>query len=421
MFSLVTLLFKISLRNLLRQRRRTLLTLVVMVGGGSGLILIGGFFDNIMRGLREQFIHSQSGHFQVSAPGFYLKGHTDLLNYLLKDARQIQAKVEADPDVELAAPRLTFNGMASTTGASIPVAILGVDPYKEREMGRFQYRDALHPSIHISEGEDLTDDKPFEVLLGKGLLTAMNVRVGDSIGLVTMRSGGAIDGAQFKVRGVFETIMKEVDDRTVKMSLGAARGLLGLKDELHSLVVLVSDTDKAPAIRERLAAGLRQGGYRFEMIPWEQLGAVCIQSEAIFDRVYDSIKVILLIVIFFTIANTINMSLLERLREFGTMMAIGNGRAFILGMIVFEAALLGVAGGILGTLIGSGLAGLISSVGIEMPPPPMGTHPYYAMMELSPRLLAEAFVLVLSSSVLSSLVPAFRMARSRIVQALGYV
>jgi putative ABC transport system permease protein len=417
----IGLLSKFAFRNLLRQRRRTLLTLFIAVSGGTGLILVGGFFDNIMRGLREQFIHGQSGHLQIGAPNYFRMGMTDPFHYLLPNAAALQAAATADPLVQTVLPRLKFTGLASSPDASVPVDIMGVDPDKERELGSFQYKDAQQPSMNISSGEDLSRDAPYDALLGRGLLDALQLHVGDVITLTTMHGGGTLDGDRFRICGTFETIVKDADDHSVKINLATAQRLFGLKNEIHTLVVVARRTEDVPVLMQRLDSSFKKQGLPHSFITWQELGAMCIQSEALFRKVYVTIQMILSFIIFCTVANTINMSLLERVREYGTMMALGNSRAFILLTILSEGFVLGMIGAAASALIGSAAAAIVSRAGIEMPPPPMGTHAYYAMIELSPRLLWEAGRIIWASSVLATIGPSLRIANMSTVEALGYV
>jgi putative ABC transport system permease protein len=115
------------------------------------------------------------------------------------------------------------------------------------------------------------------------------------------------------------------------------------------------------------------------------------------------------------------MNLFERMREFGTMMAIGNSRETIFSMIFLEASLLGLIGAFLGIGIGCIVGQIISTVGIEMPPPPMGSFSYYAVISLEPILLLQVFFIAFISTILAALIPAYRASHFNIIHALGYV
>lgn len=415
------ILFRISLRNVFRNKRRTVLTLLILVFGSSGLILVGGFFNNIIGGLREQFIHSQTGHLQVNREGYYQKGASAPFEYLMKDVARIQREIEAMPHVQYTVPRLKLGGMTSSENTSVAVLALGVDPAREQKMGSVKYQDAKYPSIHIAEGSDLDPSDPYGVILGKGLLKTLGLKIGDPVSFITTREAGALDGAEYHVRGSFETIFKEFDDRAMKIHLESAQKLWAVPDQVHGLLVILDETKNTDTVHHQLASYFKSSGLKLESITWEDQGQFYRQSKALLDKIYVTIRLIISLIFFFSIANTINMALFERMREFGTMMAIGNGRITIFMTVFLEAGLLGLIGSTLGLLIGIGIAKIVSAIGIEMPPPPMGSYGYYAMISLSPELLLKVFSLSLISTLLSAIIPGYRVTHVSITKALGYV
>lgn len=414
-------LLQISWRNVFRNKRRSFLTLMILVLGCTGLILVGGFFQNLMEGYREQFIHSQTGHLQVNRAGYFKMGASAPLDYLMPDAESVRRQVEAFPGVDYTVPRLKFGGMASTENASVAVLAVGTDAVAERKMGSAKAGNVEHSSTRIVAGQDLDPSDGEGVLLGKGLAEALNVGVGDRLTFLTTRKAGAIDGAEMRVRGVFETIAKDFDDRAMKMNLATGQRLLDAPDQIHSFLVLLDDTALTEATQDLLRHQFLRDKKSLEVLTWEEQGLFYRQSKEMLLRIYSIIQLIICVIFVFSIANTINMALFERIREFGTMMAIGNGRATIFMTIFLEAAILGALGSLLGMAMGVGLAHVISAIGIEMPPPPQSSTGYFAMITVNRELIFQTFALSMLATVISSILPAYRASRFRIVHALGYV
>jgi putative ABC transport system permease protein len=421
--TVMKLLARIAARNTFRNKRRTLLTLSILVLGGSGLIVIGGFFTDLMDGFREVFIHSQTGHLQVNARGYYRQGATDPFQFLIPDLARVQSEVETIPHVLFTAPRLSFSGMASSSAVTVGCMALGVDAKREQRMGGFQTNDQNVPSIRIVEGEDLDPREPDGVVLGMGLLASLGLKVGDSVGFVTTRPGGALDGAQFRVRGTFTTFIKEFDDRAMKMNLEKAQAILGTPNQAQSLLVVLDQTSRTDGVQETLLSRIRanRGELKnLEVIPWHEMADYYHQSRALLDKIYATIQMVLLIVFVISIGNTINMAILERTREFGTMLAIGSGRVTVFGLILMEAFFLGLLGAGLGLLAGSGAAAVLSAVGIELTPP-QAAQVYVTRVTVTPPLLLQALLVALLSAVFAAVLPAYRICRTRIVESLGYV
>lgn len=415
-----TMLLMIAWRNIFRNKRRALLTLSILVLGCSGLVVVGGFFQNMIEGFGEVFIHSQTGHIQINAKGYHLHGTRAPLDFLIEDDKPIREILSANPRVSYAVPRLKLQGMASTGETGIAVLALGVDPILEKRMGQFQTSHRNVASTNIVEGSDLDASDPYGVVVGKGLLQSLGLKVGDSLNFLTARKAGALDGAELRVRGVFETFIKDFDDRSMKMNLKTAQDILGLPNQIHSLLVILEDTADTETAKAELEGALKNRGVAAELFTWVEQGQYYRQSKDLLRQIYMTIQLIMCTIFFFSVANTTNMILSERMREFGTMMAMGNGRGVIFGMIFLETSILGLLGSGLGLLFATGVGYLLSAVGIPMQPP-QASGVYICTISLSPEIYLQTFAISMGSTLLSSLIPGYRAAHFKIIHALGYV
>lgn len=414
-------LIKIAFKNVFRNKRRTLLTLGVLTAGGAGMLVMGGFFINLIGNLGEKIIHGQSGHLQIHRAGYYRFGATDPLAYLMSGTEGIRTRIEKLPHVLYTVPRLTFSGMLSTDKTSLAVSVTGCDPSRERQMGSFQANNAKIPSIAIAEGRDLDENRKEEALVGLGLMKALDLKIGDWVMLLTTREQGAVDGNRFRIVGVFETAMRESDSRTMKINLTAAQEMIGAPGQLHSLQAILDRTENTESVRSAAIGELAKNEIPLEIMTWEEMSSYYRQGRSLFEKIFIIISLVFGTVFFFSAGNSVNMSLMERTREFGTMMAMGNGRAAILTVILLEAGLIGIIGGLLSMLLGTGLGTLISAIGIEMPPTPNASTGFLAVISITPMLMAKTFALTFVSSFLAALVPAYRTARIPVVDALNHV
>jgi putative ABC transport system permease protein len=112
------------------------------------------------------------------------------------------------------------------------------------------------------------------------------------------------------------------------------------------------------------------------------------------------------------------MTIFERIGEFGTMRALGNRGASVFALVIAENVVLGAAGAVLGTALGVVLALAISAIGIPMPPPPNADLAYVGRIRVVPSTVASAFAIGLTATVLAAILPARRVARTEIVEAL---
>ncbi len=414
-------LLEISWRNLLRNKRRSLLTLLILMMGMSGLMLIGGYFRGLVEGFQEIYIHSQTGHLQVSLKGYSRKGASDPFAFLIQGAGRIEHYLESLPHVQDAFPRLQFGGMVGNGQTQMGVLVFATDPYSESKMGRHKASNSIYSATMISAGQDLDPSDPYGAVLGKGLIEALGLKVGDSLNFITHQPDGALEGADFHIRGVFSAMVKDFDERLMKVNLATAQKMLGLTDQAHVLVTVLDQTRNLQLPQTILEKKIFDEKLTWEVKPWSEGAILYHQSKDLLNRIFTVVQVIVGVVFFFSIANVFTMALMERTREFGTMMAIGNGRRTIFSVVVLEGCILGMMGVALGLALGWLFALGINSLGIEMPPPPQGTQPFLAEIILYPRLLIQTSLLTWIVTVLASLIPAYRVSHFPITRALGYV
>jgi putative ABC transport system permease protein len=156
----------------------------------------------------------------------------------------------------------------------------------------------------------------------------------------------------------------------------------------------------------------------FQIVPWTELADFYNKTVVLFSKQVDVVKIIIGLIIILTISNTQTMSVLERTMEIGTSLAIGVRSAEIMQLFLVEGALIGLAGGVIGVSVGYGLAELISAIGIPMPPPPGMARGYTGQILVSSSLAIDALLLALSTTLVASVMPAWKASRMNIVDAL---
>jgi putative ABC transport system permease protein len=131
------------------------------------------------------------------------------------------------------------------------------------------------------------------------------------------------------------------------------------------------------------------------------------------------------VIVFFMVlmssVNTLLMSMFERTREIGTMLAMGTPRGWIVALFMVEATLLGVMGAIVGVVGGNLLGMLLNASGLHMPPPPGYTVAIPFRVLHVPAQMIGASLLVIVSLALASILPAIRASRLQIAEALAHV
>ena len=396
----------LALRNVVRQKAHSAMTLAAIIFGVVGLILAGGWVNDIFVQLGEALIHSQSGHLQAYKSGFYAAGSRDPEKYLIADPVPIKERIAGLAGVESVMARLNFSGLLNTGRSDLPIIGEGVEPGKEAALGSF---------VTMTAGRQLTDKDSYGVVIGFGVAHALKLQPGDRVTLLANAVGGALNSLELEVIGVFQSFSNDYDARAVKIPLPAAQELLDTKGANALVVTLhkTSDTDRIAALlKEQL------GPAGMEVKTWVELNDFYEKTVRLYKRQFGFLQLIILIMVLLSVTNTVNMSVFERVGEFGTLMALGNRTGEVFRLIVIESTTLGLAGGILGVLLGAALAWGISSIGIPMPPPPNANMGYTAHILIVPSSLLTSFLVGFGATVMAVLVPARRVTRIPVVDAL---
>lgn len=399
------MLLKLALRNTLRQKIRSGMTLAAIIFGVTGLILAGGFVQDIFIQLGEAIIHSQTGHIQVFKKDFLEKGTRSPERYLIDQPEKLAANIARHPEVDAVMSRLYFSGLLNNGKRDLAIIGEGVEPDKEAKLGSF---------ITISAGRQLTQKDRDGILLGDGVAKTLGLAPGDRVTLVLNAAEGAMNTMDLEVVGVFQSFSKDFDAHAVRIPLDAAQELLQTKGA-NLLVVSLHKTEDTNAVQARLAGEL---GNQLEARRWQDLSDFYDKAVQLYDRQFGVLQFIILLMVLLSVANSVNMSVFERQGEFGTMQALGNRARDIVKMVIVESAILGLTGAVLGVLLGIGVALAISAIGIPMPPPPNANLGYTAYIRIVPINLVTSALVGFVATVLAAIVPAYKVTRMQVVDAL---
>jgi putative ABC transport system permease protein len=404
-FDLHTQVIQLALRNLARQRARTAVTLAAIAFGVAALIVTGGFVEDIFIQLGEALIHSQSGHIQVAERGYFEGGTRTPERFLIRSSGPLREQIAATPGVAEAMVRLGFSGLLNNGRSDLAVIGDGAEPEKEARLGT---------SVQMVAGRPLTAADARGIVVGAGVAQALNLAVGDPVTLLVNSAQGALNTGDFTLTGVFQTFSKDFDDRAVRIGLAAARELLDTPDA-SAIVVLLDRT----ADTDRVAGALRNaiGGDR-DVRTWIELSDFYEKAVGLYTRQFGVLQFIILIMVVLSVANSVNMSVFERIGEFGTMRALGDRAGHVFRLVVTESALLGLIGAVIGVGLGVALALAISAVGVPMPPPPNGNRGYTAIIRIVPGVLAISFTVGVLATLLAAFLPALKVSRTPVVDAL---
>src|SRR5215469_7544282 len=403
----------LAFRNVFRNRRRTVMTLLMVGGGVAGLLLVGGFFAFMFRGLRESTIRTGLGHIQIFNAEHFRRDEVHVLDTGISNWRQVAAATQSTAHVRGVAPRIEFYGMLSNGVKSSVFMGSAVDPEIEHKM-EFDPR--------VVSGNQLSGNSNGEVeaLVGTGVARSMSVKVGDGLTILAVTADGALNGIDVQIVGIVSTGFKDLDDRYLRIALPSAQRLLQ-SDRVTNLVVGLDKTENTDAVAAELAPRLQGQSQEMVMKKWIDLAAYYKQVRTLFSGIFLFLGIIVFFMVLMASVNTLLMAMFERTREIGTMLAMGTPRAWIIGLFMAEATVLGVLGAALGVTVGNLLGMALNASGLHLPPPPGYTTAIPFRVLHIPGIMIGSSVMVVVSLAMASILPAVRASRLQIVEALSHV
>ncbi|HMM37524.1 MAG TPA: ABC transporter permease [Desulfovibrio sp.] len=416
----MTNILKIAARNLRRYRRRTMLTALLIVLGVTLVILFSGLsgsFKSMMIGI---ITDSNLGHMQVHRKGYVASIDTLPLNLNMKakDYAALQDILKASPGIEAYAPRLKLGAMLSNFLETTNIRVTAVDPEAELKVSP-ALSGRLRSKAWTERGHFLA---PGEIVVPLKIAVALGVKEGDSVVLVATNSEGSVNGLTFTVVGFAEDVLGP-QGKDGFIHFEDAKNLLRITDqEVSEVAVRVKDFQNLDAveqgIRKRIAAAHDpEGKPSLELHTWADLSPFANIAKII-DLLTVTMRIIMIGIVLISVLNVMLMSVYERVREIGTIAAIGTSPGRILSLFLAE----GVCLGLLGTLGGCavGLSGIlllnIFKVRFNFAQMQLTLNPSISLTEI-----VTVSAIVLCMSVAATLQPAWKASRMEPVEALRHV
>lgn len=406
------LYIRIGLRNLLKNYSRSAKTILTIVIGLSACLLSQGFMTHTLWGLRESLINGGLGHIQLYRQGFLEDADQGPYRHGIADSEDVIRELAGLPQIELIAPRLNFQGMISSGEKS--AVFMGTAGLPEQES-------LLNALVTLKDGTFLQRKNPFGIVIGSGVARKLAVSVGDSVTLMTALEDGGLNALDVEIIGVVEAQLMTYNDALVYAPLETVQEFVAQPDLVDRIILLLSETDAAELIKPRLNEICNRMGLEYR--DWRQLaGKQYTQPKLFFDLIDLLIMTIIILTVIFSIINTLNLTIYERIREIGTIRSLGATRLQVGKIFMMESFLIGVFGGLAGLVVGYGLATFLNALGgIPIPPPPGQARGYIALFKPDFRQALYLGMLFLITATAAGVYPAVRASRLRIADALRWI
>lgn len=358
----------------------------------------------------DNTLKSYTGHMQIQREGFNddpkIRSSFKAIIPLAENLRK-----------QLGTTRIGARGLAfamtSSEQRSYGLQILGVEPDFEPNVSSL-------PGL-INKGRYFSNSYAEEIVIGSVLARILRVDIGDELTLLGSGRDGSFAAGVVIVTGIFDSGNTDIDRSMAQLPLGYFQSLFGMQDQGHSIVINADDLSRAAPLQEKARAILRENdelvvlGWK-DLLPGLQQAIQADLASAWF------MYTVLIVLVAFSVLNTQLMSVLERTREFGVMLALGFKPARLSRLVITETLIMSALGLTMGVLLGVMLTYYLSIVGFSYP----GMEDMASRFNLPDRMYPGLSFLsiflgpgiVFIFSILASAYPALRLFKLQPVSAM---
>ena len=325
-------LFTLAWRNLWRHRRRTLITLSSIAFGTMLAVLFTGLGDSNWSEMIDLAARMGGGHVTLQHPEYL---DTPTFGRTVRGVDALRRGALEDDDVVRAVPRISGQIMLATAGHNRGAAFIAFDPAQE-DLETLSVLDAL------AAGEPFASRDAEGIVLGTRLAEQLKAPLGRKVVYTLTDRDGEIVQEATRVTGILETGSPSVDTALVLLPIASLQRVLGYEaDEVVQVAIFVDDQRRSERVADRLAGSL---GADVAALPWYEISPDLSAFIAMKVAGAQFMELVIMLVIAAGIFNTLFVSVLERTREFGIMMALGFSPRQLFSVVMLESLWLGLCG-----------------------------------------------------------------------------
>jgi ABC-type lipoprotein release transport system permease subunit len=314
--------------------------------GIASLIIMEGFTESITGQSENNLKKVETAHIKIFAKGYWKEHEKEPLKFLIKDYSYISNKLSEIKEIKGITGRISFQAKVYSGKSEMPCIGYGIE-FKGGDQKVFKLSDSIAKGTWLKDGEN--------ALMGIDFAKLFDVEPSSNLTIEFKDKNGIYDAIQAEVSGIFETGHPDIDSGALYLPLDVIQERLDMKGMVTEIAIVLKSEKKMNAFREKLVHILKEDKKikeKLEVLTWrEQAAAFLAFQEQDLKGNYVTIFILLIIVVA-GIMNTMLMSVLERVREIGALMAMGMKSSMVRIMFLLEGAIIGLIGSILGMFIG---------------------------------------------------------------------
>ncbi len=337
--------------SLWRRKSRSVMVIIMIALSLAGLLGIQGLYDGMITHMINTTIRSDSGEISLYAKGYRLdKG----LDYRLNQLSQMEKDLSKVEGVTSYAVRTQQEGLIATAHKSLGASIKGISLDNERDFGQFD--------TFIIKGDYSFGKNDKKALIGATLAKKLHLDIGSRVIFTAQDAKGEINSVSFRISGILKTGNPALDEYSVFVSMKKITAFLNLKESATQIALRIKDTQDLKSVQQELQMLFPAE----EVLRWDQLYPLLIQMQEMMQIFNLASYIIVFIVAALGIFGVMLVSVLERMREFSIMLAIGTPYKTVRNQILLEASFLGLIGFITGAFLGWVILLYMSVWGVDL-------------------------------------------------------
>ena len=403
------LYFKMALLHIFRRKGRAALVSLMISLSLIGLLLMEGMYEGMMVQITQNSIKTGCGTLSIQQKDFRADNN---IKYRIEHPEAVTALLDRVPGIRSYVQRVTQQGLIATAGYSQGVSVMGVDLQRE----------AAHADLpnFMIDGEYSFEKQGRGAVIGYRLAKKLKVGVGKKVIVTLQDADNEVVSVALKVRGIIKTNNMAIDGSGLLMDIGRLRALLGI-DGATEIAVLLDDQNADYAVKREIASRLKAPD--IAVYSYKELYPTLHESEAMMQTYNAISSSFIFIVATLGIFGVVLVSVLERVREFGIMMAIGTRFFDIARLIVYESLVITMSGYLVGALIGGGLLWYFKVYGLDL----SGLSDAFAIFGMDSNIRAlvkseyftHSFISVLLATLAATVIPIRTLKKRNPIQSIN--
>lgn len=387
----------LSYKNLSKSKKTTAFIILVLAVSFVSITFFAAIINGLGFEFEETMIKGETGHLMIEP-------HEDAKH--IEDSDKLVEKIQRIPGVVGTSRRLTSNAVVNHEGTEVGTPLYFIEPERERKVSNIEES--------IVEGESISEKDSKGVLIGSELVEKyakegdtnkrLDVAVGEKVG-VSFSSGYSAD---FKVRGIYSTGSKMVDEKMF-INYDVYSDAFGENEEIaDQILVMLPERGREEEFKKKIIQITSTG---HQINPWQtKMGTVkeFVGSLQITNQITGATGIL---TAFITVYIIIFVNVTNKRKQIGTLKAIGIKKGTILSSYVFQSLTYGIVGIILGNLLINGILYWLSINPLSMP---MGD--VVPMLDAGRRYITS--LLLILASAIAGFFPSRKAANENILDAI---